>query len=510
MKKYILAFMIFATPLLLFSQTLNVDWAEKYNLKGNGKTELLTIEDDGYYVLFGLNNSGANFKVLKYNFQNEVISEKDQEFEYLGSPLTFRKIVKINSKIFGLFSYHKWDRNTFIAEFKDGHFSNLKKWFEHDFNRKGKFLSNIHSYQDLERAISISPNDSSLIYACGVRKYDKYRPEEFLVAVFDNQMNLKWQKKEKLAYYDTSFFTDKITVDDSGDNAFLIGFISKKRQKDAYKIFHITKDITKEYAIKLKDKYHPTSVTSFYDKEKKKLILSGFYKTYKKRNQAGIFYQELDLVTASFSEIKYQPFSSKEQLKHKYSITEFRKLSNGNYQFLASNKVCALDTPSDTSQPKRYNEKLREEERLTHCSYNQIIFWTSDKEGNLIDRFIYDRKIGLFYNKIGYTFLPDGDNTYLFFIMDGKEEKRSFRKKNLFDLFFDLKLIHINEKGEVISDKTLPLAEHGKYLIEDVLAFTHNNKMIFGGRIQKFNQGIKEIYGKKSLIFGNVELDKDD
>ncbi len=288
----------------------------------------------------------------------------------------------------------------------------------------------------------------------------------------------------------------------------MIGFISKKRQKDAYKIFHITKDITKEYGIKLKGKYHPTSVSSLYDKEKNKLVISGFYKTYKNKNQAGIFYQELDLAASSFSEIKYQPFSSIEQLEHKYSITKFKKLSNGNYQFLAFSKVCALDSPSGTSQPKRYNEKLREEEWPTHCVCNQIIFWTTDKKGNLIKRHIYDREITMGYNTIGYTILPNGDNTYLFFVMDGEEEKRSIRKHNIFDMFFDLRLIHIDDKGEIVSDKILPLSERGKYLIEDVLAFINDDRMIFGGRIQKFNQGIKDIYGKKSLIFGSMELEE--
>lgn len=47
-----------------------------------------------------------------------------------------------------------------------------------------------------------------------------------------------------------------------------------------------------------------------------------------------------------------------------------------------------------------------------------------------------------------------------------------------------------------------------KYLIEDILTFTYERKMIFGGRIQKFNQKLKDFYGKKRLVFGSMELDK--
>ncbi len=213
MKKYILIFIVFISPIFLFSQPLNSNWGEKYSVNGDGKSKLLSIEDDGYYVVFGLNNPKVNPRILKYNFQNEVLSEKDHRFQYSGRRLTLHKIIKIKNQIYGLLSYSEWDRNTFISKFKEGHFGNSKRWFEHNFNLKGKFLSNTQSYQDLEHSISISQNDSSVVYACGVRKYDKYRPEEFLVAIFDDQMNLKWQKKEKLEYYDTSFFTDKITVD---------------------------------------------------------------------------------------------------------------------------------------------------------------------------------------------------------------------------------------------------------------------------------------------------------
>ena len=423
MQIRILSLFFLLFPILVSAQNVKVEWGTEYNVKGLGKTKLLAIENDGYYVVFGLNNPKVNVRILKYNFQYKVLSEEAHRFEYSGRRLTLHKIIKLNSRIYGILSYNEWDRNTFISEFKDGHFSNPRKWFEHDFNRRGKFLSNTHSYQDLEHTISISPNDSSVVYVCGVRKYDKYRPEEFIVAVFDNQMNLKWQKEEELDYYDTSFFTDKVTVDDSGENVFLIGFTSKKRQKDAYKVFHITKDITKEYAIELKGKYHTTSVYSFYDKEKEKLVLSGFYKTYNKKYQAGIFHQELDLSTSSFSKIKYQPFSSKDQLEHKYSITEFRKLSNGNYQFFASSKVCALEPQSGMSPPYRYNEKLREEEWPIYCFCNQIIFWTTDKDGNFIKRYIYDREIRMEYNTMGYTLLPDGDSTYLFFVAEGKRTK---------------------------------------------------------------------------------------
>lgn len=501
MKFFILFIALFTMPFFLFSQTLDIDWGEKYGIKGSGKTELLTIENDGYYVVFGMNNFKGNVRVLKYNFQNKVLSEETHKFEYSERRLSLRKIIKIDSRIYGILSYNEWDRNTFISEFENGHFGRIGKWFEHDFDRRGKFLSSEQSYQDLEHSISKSPNGSSLVYASSIRKYDKYRPEEFLVAVFDNQMNLKWEKKEALEYYDTSFFTDKVTVDDNGENVFLIGFISKKRQKDAYKIFHITQDNTQEYSINLKDKYHPTSVFIFYDQEKEELVITGIYKAYNKKYQAGIFYQELDLVTSKFSKVKYEPFAQKDQLEHRYSITEFRELSNGNYQFLASSRKCLLDGKSGMSAPERNNEKLRDEEWPTHCFCNQIIFWITDKQGNFIKRNIYDREIKMAYNTVGYTLLSDGDSTYLFFVMDGKKDKKAKLNRNN----FDLKLLHIDAQGNVISDKIILQSKNMEYLIEDILAFFHEEKIIFGGRIQKFNQSI--FYGKKYFIFGNVKVE---
>jgi len=59
------------------AQNVKVEWGTEYNVKGLGKTKLLAIENDGYYVVFGLNNPKVNVRILKlHQFTHFMIKRR--------------------------------------------------------------------------------------------------------------------------------------------------------------------------------------------------------------------------------------------------------------------------------------------------------------------------------------------------------------------------------------------------------------------------------------------------
>ncbi len=290
----------------------------------------------------------------------------------------------------------------------------------------------------------------------------------------------------------------------------MVGYTLTNRGRKEFSIFLITKDDLKEYKIDFENQYYPQTVSSFFDEVSEKLVLSGVYteKTrlkLKVNPKRGLFFSDINLEDFSGSEIKYYPLLEEENdlLKYEHSITEFRKLGNGNYQFLGTCKSCEISSPrNNNTKFVKNNENVKMTDLVDHCNFKSLLLWTMSPSGELVQKDILRRNAVLSNFGKDYTYVLSDDYAFLFYFTKiTKAESKKYRVKAP-RLNYLTKVITINPQGEIVSDQVIPLSKESKFTLEDLSAIVYGGKIIFGGKVNQ-----KVIKLKREFSFGGIDLE---
>ncbi len=239
--------------------------------------------------------------------------------------------------------------------------------------------------------------DSSKFLVYHNKPYDKYNNEKFSYKVYDNSLNLVWEKEVQLPYRDKYFSIEDYIIDNTGD-VYMRATIFPDKTKGEKKIKgeqaakfvivsyqHKTDQLT-QFEVQLTGKW-VESISYEINEATKEVVVGGFYSDDKKLKINGIFYLTMDLADGTVKTISKKAFDDsfmtemigeKKAAKGKglssFFFDHFFVKKDGGAYLIAEQYYVTTSTYTDSNG----NTHTR-----TVYHYNDIIVVSVDKAGNI-------------------------------------------------------------------------------------------------------------------------------
>ncbi|MDT8410953.1 MAG: hypothetical protein RQ875_00705 [Vicingaceae bacterium] len=315
MKNFLLIFFLIASVIVSAQKNVTVKWGPTYKTPPKSSSSSI-IGDDGthFYIVRGGKGYRGGVFLEKYNKQMKLVYSKELVIPKKGDELlTYESIILLNNS------------PVLLASFNDRK-SNKSYAFAYPIDENGKVGSKFKLLDEretdgkkfLNMDFVLSKDSTKLLFYYSPT-YDKYADEKFSYKVFDNSLNILWEKDVKLPYRDKNFGIKDYVVDNEG-NVFMLSTIypdkskgekeTKHEQAKTYTILaYKYKEATfKQYEIKLKNKW----VSDIYydlNEEKGELYVGGFYSDDRYTSSTnGIFYMSINIKTTNVTQSSTKAF----------------------------------------------------------------------------------------------------------------------------------------------------------------------------------------------------------
>lgn len=315
MKKRIVLLIIIAfVGLNLFSQNnAKATWSPTYKMPSKLSTYIVGEDETGFYVLRSQRRASKGIVLEKFDKKmNLVFSEQQEMPKKDKKPLLFEDIILLNKQLVLLASFDDMKSKKSFA-------------FAYPIDSKGrignKFKVLDERSNEGKRTTSFDfqlSKDTTKLLVYYNPPFDKYNEEEFKYKVFDNNLNLLWEKEIKLPYKDKLFSIEDYIVDNDA-NVYMLAKIlpdrtkgEKEKKTEQVKKFiilsykHKSKEF-KQYEIKLKDKW-VESINYDLNQNLNELIIGGFYSNNNKMDINGLFYMSIDLKSGEVKQTSKKEF----------------------------------------------------------------------------------------------------------------------------------------------------------------------------------------------------------
>lgn len=218
MKNLFILLLISLLGKSVFGQEMHsytIDWGKETKTKKIFFDRMIAITDEGYYAL--------SYKYRTFSF-DYYLTKYNNKYNTLKSEEAFAEIKKEEADVFdylfaggNLYQFSTLKDNKIKKTFLLVQTVNLSTMQP---NKDIKKISTI-DYSDHSRWNNgdfqvIASKDSSKILVVSVLPYDKDEPEMFGIDVYNENMELLWNKKVKLPYADNLFDLSKFIVSNSG------------------------------------------------------------------------------------------------------------------------------------------------------------------------------------------------------------------------------------------------------------------------------------------------------
>jgi len=260
MKKIILL-SILAISFVNLNGQGRVRWGEFHKKSGSFSGYNIIGHDAKYYYL-NMRPKREGATLLKYSFTHRLISETPIQLQYEGNDLEPTQFIKTKSKTFAYMS--NYDRkakenNIFVAEFDKGTFGEVKRVFSHAYDEKLAYFFSPFGTDRFDNDLTgnfISKDSSHVAYVNTYSYENEDAADKMTIVVFDENMDIAWQKEQEFPYDDKSFDVVQILVSDQGEI-----FLSAQADKDEkskrgtmkfnFSVFRITEKEMKQIDIEL-------------------------------------------------------------------------------------------------------------------------------------------------------------------------------------------------------------------------------------------------------------------
>ncbi len=508
--------------------TMLMDWGKQYECKGAPTSEVrLIATDKNYYYLLDENfyiipkKNVTRHKVIRFDHNNNnFIDEHDAGFRFKKKRLTISNVIATKSGVYAVAPFYEFGGNyNFItSKFINGKFEQVESKFEHEFKSGKEPINTTSEFNlDIEGGVSVSNDSSKVIFVNQKSLYDQRRKnEQIVIAIFDDTLNLLWDRTIELPYKDPKFCVRNVKVDDLGKNVYVSGYVinGKKNDNREYKIFHVTKELQREVKLDFSLDYFISSVDLLLDSEKNKAKVVGAYSNKETGKLKGVFYGEMTEGKEGIDVDYYHEFdfsqsniAKRDLRKKKYtiSLSELRMYDSNNIQLLIE-----LRGPKhNKSSSSNYQRTIHDYGQSVYYAHTRhlysMIFCLLNKKGELMNSIFLERDQWV-NDKKGYAFCNFKKETYIFF--DTKLTKEEAKKYHLQHAYFDTltKYVIIGKNGELVNENILFRSSDSKMNFNDIMAFTINNSLYIGGK--NSNYEFKIIDTEAVYNFGTVKVDK--
>ena len=489
-------------PIFLQAQKAKIHWGEEFNLPIK-YSRIQLIGENHNNLYFYSNVKKKKKSLLSYNLGTDNFSLNNIEVKYKDEVIKSSKFFQSKDKVLGIsfFIYKKEDiLEMIVYDFKNGTFEDPRVAYQHDFRKYTKGFAPIayvpESNDDLDATFFRSQDSTKIVFVNVLSNQDTKKNDKIVVAVFDEDMDLLWDKIQDLPYKDKKFDIEKAIISNEGDDVFLVGkFFAKKRKPD-YKIFKITEGDLKEYAIALNEKIEPVALSVVRQENNQSLLLTGLYKLKGKDYIHGVYSGVLNLDKDQNEELNYSKYTKEERrvdLKADfYHFVEPFRLPNGNAQFLAENKF--VSNPGSNSSSIEASFYFRD-----------FIFITVNSKGEILENKIITRKIISDNPRTGHSFFRYNDHTFLIF--DSQTSSEDKKKYNLKGAKFHQigKIYCFDENGDIVHKKMLFTSKDKIHFYFDIQPVMHDNWITF--IVAKFGlSGIGGSNNEAIIQCGSIDL----
>jgi hypothetical protein len=320
LKTIFLLLCVAICPMIITAQDYNIDWGEIYPHKESSKT--ISFSDEHYYVL---NKKKKQYEIVQFDYDHNLISTKQLDFKYIDVHQHYWEIVDLKSGRFQILADEdkKNDKVRVLCTSikSDGQFdSKMKTLASFDFELKTMVAGEDGLNRD-KIGVSVS-KDSTKVAITSVKFYRDYGKgkgnEIYSIAVFDENMELLWEKDVEFPFADKKIDIQQFEVNNDGE----VFLLTKTKQKQPnpdkninYK-FSIYKISPNSDFIELV--INPKRVipleTSFQIIDNQEIIVFGFYT----REEKSYRFKPDGLFSYSFSSKGERLFQNTSDFKNDY------------------------------------------------------------------------------------------------------------------------------------------------------------------------------------------------
>ncbi len=390
--------------------------------------------DGDYYYMIAFNKTES--LLLKYDLNHQKVSQKIIDIRYEMNSLSSRDVFHHpfqetkSGKFLILQDFGPQSQiNILATKLEDGNLSPIKKIHTYTSEYKVGFLFLHETKNNLRRShFDISEDKSKVVMSTLANDKENNYNVRQSIAVFDEDLNLLWEKNHTYEYDGNDLKIKDIKVNNKGE-VYTLGRIPEKKTTTSvsnflrydYILFKMTKDGQEEFTIKLPENHIITSASMYIlndPKQKQEFKVAGFY-----LNKNHFLYRipGYERFTGTFigpnntpkGLTNYQLHPAETTLNYEYKPKELIRLKNGTYVFLAE----FMDVLNGYTDPPvlETNALL-----LKHFTANGDLSYST-----VIDKRFYSRSL----NYLSYAIEVDNNKIYLTFNNRKTAKERKVLKK---------------------------------------------------------------------------------
>jgi hypothetical protein len=401
MKKYLIVLIFLILNGIVFSQkNVTVKWGPTYKYDNMLIVKkIVAVDNSGFYTLsIRLFKAFKNKKIFlnKYDKNMKLVYSKELLIpKYNNKSLNFEDVLYLKNQLILFVSFYnnKENKNYAFAYpiSKEGVVgSKLKKLDE--------FTSNIISNKRRGNFDFVMSKDSTKLLVYRNEDFKKYKNEKFSYKVYDNTLNLLWEKDVQLPYKDKYFIVKDYKITNDGKVYMRAEILPDKEEKKELDkdeqpstfiilSYDLNKDKLSQYEIKLNNKW-VQSMSYNINENTKEITVGGFYSNDKKLMINGVFYLTIDPESGNINVKSQKEFDKdfmvemigERRIEKGKGLANYYKLKN----FLTKNDggayLIAEQDIVTTSEIKSANGSVY---KKTYYHYNNILVVSVDKSGQI-------------------------------------------------------------------------------------------------------------------------------
>ena len=502
MKLKWIIFFMFCAWISLKSQEIEVDWSPKLKTKLAVDDVLFLTERDDK-ILFLQNGSSISKYIYSYNTQKENISYEKVGFE--PERIKLKTILNFRNSIISPWSSFNSDTKKleiFYSKFNvKNKFEKPRLLYEHEFKNYAPLFSkdiDETKHQDKLEQFCLSIDSTKMVYinSLTAKTKNSRKIEKVILAVFDSNLELLWEKIQELPFKDKEFMITEVFVSNDGQNVYLVGKekLSKVEDKTKLRMFIINQDEIREHEFELENQKEPLSIFPVEVKNEN-YIYCGLFKSNQNGYAKGIYIGEYRegkkniLNYVEFSNEEISEFSSMEMLKYGKSLSRNYQtvgcISSGtsHYHFV----IESYRVYKTTSNHSGAIEIKKESKGL--------YFITINENGEIKNNYLLHRKLISYPKQTNVTLFKSADNIFLVY-----DTKLSMRDMDFYELkkakrYKFPKLYSFDFNGEKLSDNLLLNSKREKtsFVPHHIISYKHETLRFLCGY-------------SKEIMFGSVNI----
>ena len=500
-----------------------INWGPIYEKEGGmfSSFYLAGGDENNYFMVMKPKKEN---NLLKFDFNHKLISTSPINFKFNGEDLLLREFITTKSKTFGIFSNYDKKKNIFsiqAAQLEGGNFKPIKEVAMQPYKVQYKFIGGYESEfsgytdEDASGGFAISSDRNYVATIRTLSSKESGQADVISVIVFDESMNVKWQKIQDFPYKDKKLDIQDFIVSNNGDVYLAVTLDLPKKEKKKgipyynYQVVKISENDYKEYKLTVPGNNVVSSAGLFISPKENEVYIGGFCKDEEKETDGdnGLFYSKLDITTGNLN-TKVHPFSKdfldglvkNQKIEDGDGIVNFRvkdfvTFSDNSFSFIAEKTYRVIYITYQNG--RKYTR--------TYYHTNEIIIPRFEQNGELINLVKLEKDYTSFSPlTISYSLGVNNDKLFLLYNETKSRTEGVVEEKLKINLFRPYKGV------ESRSYTTLAVIDNNGKLESEETLFTGSETegYFFPWHSGQFGEKLLiNIYSGKNYHFGTLKLE---